>query len=82
MSKVGLGFGDVVEYDGLKLFIIGEHINSTVDNQLVIGANTKYLGIVLQADKCQKHAAGYHTYCRDLQRKFIEQFPYNMILGM
>jgi hypothetical protein len=76
---VRLGFGDVVRYGNDKLFVIGDYINS-VDNgrQIVVGANSTEIGYPVYASACKQEAAGYHSFCRDLQKKYLEKHPGNI----
>lgn len=74
-----LGFGDVIRYGNEKLFVIGEYINSVENGrQIVVGANATEIGYPVFTSACKIEAAGYHSYCRDLQKRYLEKHPGNI----
>ncbi len=74
-----LSFGDVIRYGNEKLFVIGEYINSVENGrQIVIGANTNEIGYPVYTSACKQEAAGYHSFCRDLQKRYLEKHPRNI----
>jgi hypothetical protein len=66
-----LAFGDSVEIShmNLKGFVIGEAPG--YDCQVVIIANSKCLGLLVDACSCHLVAAGFHAYATELREKYL-----------
>ncbi len=85
MTKIQLGFGDIVQFelgtDTVQGFVIGEDITSTVDEQIVVVASTHNIGMLVKGDCCRVVATGYHIVAHNLQTKYLETFP-GTLLGL
>lgn len=80
-----VAFGDVVqigEHGKQNYFVIGESIHSTMNCQIVVVANSKNIGVILESCLCRAVAAGYHDTSWSFKRKYLEAFPEAQFKGL
>lgn len=69
------GFGDSLDYNGEKVFVIGEHITSTDAYYSIVVANRHSKGKPVKGNQCKILGSGFHSYCIELQEKYLIEYP-------
>jgi hypothetical protein len=73
-----LGFGDSIEFNNEKFFVIGESISSNDACYVIVAANKDNTGMLINGDCCEIVGAGFHSYSRELQTKYLKEYPGNL----
>ena len=67
-------FGDIIMFDGVKYFVIGEDYAS-IDGDIMVVANKDEIGIPIPTLECEVVSAGFHTMAWKLKTRYLEQNP-------
>ena len=64
-------FGDSVQFNNEKYFVIGEWKDSADKNYIIVIANYKQNGMPVCGRFCTLLGSGFNIYCAELQEKFL-----------